>query len=136
MSLLRDLWSGPQTISAASKYTVVNGLFYFLSGAVVVIWPGEVLTVYREGNFAGHEADLMRVIGLLLAIVGWLYIFGGRSGGRQFVAATVVDRIVFLPLVLVPVALSGVFPNLFLTFSVLDPTLAIGAWVLLRRTAG
>ncbi len=135
MPLFKDLWSAPKTISIASKYTVANGVFYFLSGVPVAIWPGQVQLAFRVGNFAGHEADLMRVIGLLLAIIGWLYIFGGRSGGRQFVAATVVDRIFFLPPVLVPVALSGVFPSLFLTFSVLDPTLAIGAWVLLSRTA-
>ena len=47
----------------------------------------------------------MRVIGLTVAVIGWLYIFGGHSGARQFVAASVVDRLVFVPLVLIPLAI-------------------------------
>jgi hypothetical protein len=35
--------------------------------------------------------------------------------------------------VLVPLAITGVFPRLLLTFAVLDPILAIGAWVLRDR---
>jgi hypothetical protein len=31
-------------------------------------------------------------------------------------------------------AIAGVFPHLFFTFAVLDPSLAIGAWVLLGRS--
>ena len=40
----------------------------------------------------------MRVIGLTIVVIGWLYFFGGRSGARQFVAASVIDRLVFVPL--------------------------------------
>jgi hypothetical protein len=75
----------------------------------------------------------MRVIGLTLVVIGWLYLFGGRSGAQQIVAASVVDRLVFVPAVLVPVALAGVFPHLLLTLAILDPLLAIGAWALLGR---
>jgi hypothetical protein len=32
-------------------------------------------------------------------------------------------------------ALSGLFPHLFIAFAVLDPVLAIGAWVLMHREA-
>ena len=38
----------------------------------------------------------------------------------------------FVPLVLVPLALTGVFPHLLLSFAI-DASLALGAWVLLRR---
>jgi hypothetical protein len=75
----------------------------------------------------------MRVIGLTVVVIGWLYFFGGRSGARQFIAASVVDRLVFVPAVLIPLAIGGVFPRLFLTFAVFDAVLAIGAWALLRR---
>lgn len=47
----------------------------------------------------GHEGALMRVIGLTIVVIGWLYVFGGRSGARQIVAASVIDRLVFVPLV-------------------------------------
>ena len=52
---------------------------------------------------------------------------------RQFVVASIIDRLVFVPVVLVPLAVAGVFPRLFLTFTIVDALLAIGAWVLLAR---
>jgi hypothetical protein len=36
-------------------------------------------------------------------------------------------------LVLVPLALAGVFPRLFLTFTIIEALLAIGPWLLLAR---
>ncbi len=76
----------------------------------------------------------MRVLGLTVAVIGWLYVFGGRSGGRQIVAATVVDRVLFVPIVLVPLALTGVFPHVLITFAILDPSLALGGRLILSRS--
>jgi uncharacterized membrane protein len=86
-----------------------------------------------DAAFVGHEQGLVRVIGLTVVVIGWLYVFGGRSGARQFVAASVVDRLIFIPVVLVPLAISGVFPHLLLSFAFLDVALGIGAWVLSGR---
>jgi hypothetical protein len=69
----------------------------------------------------------------MLVVIGWLYVFGGRSGAKQAVASSVIDRLIFVPAVLLPLVVAGVFPHLFLTFAILDPLLAIGAWVLLSR---
>jgi hypothetical protein len=89
--------------------------------------------MFGERPFVGDEAALVRVIGMLLTVAGWFYLFGGRTGGRQFVAATVLDRLILVPLVLVPTALAGVFPKTMLLFAVIDPVLAVVAWHLLRR---
>ena len=62
-----------------------------------------------------------------------LHVFGGRSGARQIVAASVVDRLVFVPLVLMPVAMAGVFPHMFIAFALLDASLAVGACWLMHR---
>jgi hypothetical protein len=102
-------------------------------GALLVVWPGVVQTLFRDPDFVGHEGGLIRVIGLTVVVIGWLYLFGGRSGARQVVAASVIDRLVFIPIVLLPLAITGVFPHLLMTFAVLDPSLAIGAWALLGR---
>lgn len=134
MSLITDLREVPKQLPVASKYTILNGIVYFATGGLFVAWPGVFQALFLDADFAGHEAALCRVIGLTLAIIGWLYIFGGRSGGRQFVAASVVDRVLFVPIVLVPLALAGVFPHVFLTFAILDPVLALGAWFILART--
>ena len=68
---------------------------------------------------------------MTVIVIGWLYLFGGLSGGRRIVAASVLDRVVFVPLVLVSFAISEVFPHFLLAFAVLDPMLGIGAWLLL-----
>ena len=135
MSLIKDLLEKPATLSTASKYTVLNGIVYLVSGALLIVWPGAIQTLFKDPAFAGHEEMLMRLIGMTLAVIGWLYLFGGRSGGRQFVAASVIDRVILVPVVLVPLVAAGVFPHLLTTFAILDPALAVGAWVLLARRA-
>ena len=134
MSLLSDLLEAPKDLSPASKYTLANGLLYLACGLIIMIWPGIAQAVFGESEFSAHEEGLARVIGMLTIVVGWLYAFGGRTGGRQFVAATIVDRICLVPFALGSVAMTGVFPRMLLTFAVLDPALAIGAWLLLRKT--
>jgi hypothetical protein len=133
MSLVTDLLAKPPRLTRSSKYTVVNGLCYLAAGVLLIIWPGVVQALLRDPAFAGQEEALMRVIGLTIAVIGWLYVFGGRSGARQVVAASIVDRLTFVPLVLVPLALSGIFPHLLLSFTILDASLALGALALLRR---
>ena len=75
----------------------------------------------------------MRVVGLTVVVIGWLYLFGGRSGARQFIVASVIDRLVFVPAVLVPLAIVVCFLAFFLTFTIVDALLAVGAWTLLAR---
>ena len=133
MFLVKGLRDKPSRLTVAPKYTALNGIAYLVVGAILIVWPGVTQTVFREPAFAGQEQALMRVIGLTVAVIGWLYFFGGRSGARQFIAASVIDRLIFVPLVLVPLVLAGVFPHLFLTFTIADVLLAIGAWALLAR---
>jgi len=134
MSLISDLLEKPPSLSTASKYTAMNGFIYLGAGVIFIFWPGAVQTLFMDAPFAGKEEALFRVIGMTLAVIGWLYLFGGRSGGRQFVAAGVLDRWVLVPAVLVPLAIAGVFPHTLLAFALLDVSLAIGAWMLRDRT--
>ena len=126
MSLIKDLRDKPSRLTVASKYTALNGIGYLVVGAILIVWPGVTQTLFREPAFTGHEQALMRVIGLTVAVIGWLYFFGGRSGARQFIAASVIDRLIFVPAVLIPLAIAGVFPHLFSTFIIIDALLAIG----------
>ena len=58
----------------------------------------------------------------------------GRFGKQDFVYIAAAD-VYRCPLVLVPLAIAGVFfPHFLLAFAVLDPTLGIGAWLLLSRS--
>ena len=109
MSLIKDLLKRPFDQAITSKYTAMNGLIYLGFGGLVLIWPGMVQTVFRDTAFVGNEAALIRVMGMTVIVIGWLYLFGGLSGGRRIVAASVLDRVVLVPLVLVPLAIAGVF---------------------------
>ncbi len=133
MSTVKDLLEKATPLSAASRYTAANGILYLGSGALIIAWPGAIQTIFMDSAFAGREEALVRVVGMTLAVIGWLYLFGGRSGVRQFVAASVFDRVVLVPAVLVPLAMAGVFPHVLMTFAILDPLLGIGAWLLLGR---
>ncbi len=132
MPLIKDLLEKPVTLSAASRYTASNGLLYLGIGALLLAWPGATQTIFMDAAFVGHEKALIRVLGMTVVVIGWFYLFGGRSGARQFVAASVFDRLA-VPAVVLPLAITGVFPHLLVTFAILDPSLAIGAWVLLAR---
>jgi hypothetical protein len=136
VQLLTDLLAKPRLLSTASKYTALNGAFYLCAGALLVAWPGATQTIFMERAFVGDEAALIRVMGLTVVVIGWLYLFGGRSGARQIIAASVVDRLLFVPAVLVPLAMAGVFPRLLGTFAILDPALGIGAWAIAAYRSG
>jgi hypothetical protein len=134
MALIKALLEKPPRLTAASKYTAMNGFIYLVVGILLIVWPSVTQTLFLEPAFVSHEEGLIRVIGLTVVVIGWLYVFGGRSGARQTVAASVIDRLIFVPAVLVPLAMAGVFPTLLLTFAVLDVLLALGAWIFFART--
>jgi hypothetical protein len=135
MPFFKDLLEKPVALPTASRYAVMNGLVYLACGGLLIVWPGVVQVVFRDAPFVGRESALFRVLGMTLAAIGWLYVFGGRSGVRQFGPASVLDRVVLIPLVLVPLVIAGVFPHVLGTFAILDPVLGIGAWVLHERQA-
>jgi hypothetical protein len=133
MSLIDELLARPLNLPTTSTYTALGGAIYLAAGALLVAWSGATQALFMERAFVGDEQGLVRAIGLTVAVIGWFYLFGGRSGARQIVAASVVNRLTFVPAVLLPLAASGVFPYLLLTFAMLDAALAVGAWVLLSR---
>src|SRR5215211_7898348 len=130
MSLIQELLARPSNLPTTSKYTALGGVIYLAAGALLVAWPGATQALFMERAFVGDEQGLIRVMGLSVAVIGWFYLFGGRSGARQIVAASVINRLTFVPAVLLYLAMSGVFPHLLVTFAMLDPALAIGAWLL------
>jgi len=133
MSLLKTLLLSPRPLPCVSKYIVANGLFYLTFGAALAAWPGMVQTIFRDPPFAAAEAQFLRLVALTLGVIGWQYFWGGRSGAQNIIAASVVGRLC-IPLALAPLILTGTMPHLLTTFAILDPVLAVGAWILLSRT--
>ena len=129
----RIVLAKPNFLSGSARFTIFSGLVYLTGGVLLLLWPGAVQALFQERPFVGDEASLVRVLGMALVVIGWLNLFGGRSGARQVVAASVIDRITIVPLVMMPLAAMGVFPVLFLAFGLLDPILGLCAWALMRR---
>ena len=115
--------------SAASEGAEHAAVKIAIATVIVPVFIASPVSNQIFANFVGY-----RLLGMTVAVIGWLYLFGGRSGGRQVVAASIVDRWVLVPGVLVPLAMAGVYPHSFLAFALLDVSLALGAWVLRNRT--
>ena len=80
MSLITDLLEKPDNLSIAARNTVLNGIAYLGAGALLVAWPGATQVLFRDEDFIGHDGSLIRAMGLTVMVIGWLYLFGGRSG--------------------------------------------------------
>jgi hypothetical protein len=69
MSLFNDLLEKPANLSIASKYSVMNGFIYLALGALFIVWPGAVQTIFMDAPFVGNESALFRVIGMTVAVM-------------------------------------------------------------------
>lgn len=117
-----------------TRYTLWNGVLYLLLGVTLLVWPGFGQVVFRAPQYQAGEAGLVRTIGMLLAIIGYLYVFGARTGQDRFAVSTILDRLI-LPFLLVALILAGqLAPELGVPFAILDPALGIGAWMVFVRS--
>lgn len=131
--LVHELVPKSSAPSAASRFTSVSGVFYVGMGLAICAVPNLIPTLFFEAPFAGREAGLFRLIGWIMAVVGWLLWTGGRTGARSMVAAGIVARLA-VPLVVIPLAVTGTFPHMMYVFGVLDPVSALVTWRLLARS--
>jgi hypothetical protein len=130
----RLLFSKAPSHTPLTSYTAWNGVVYMLSGAMFYLWPGSAQVVLRAPPYQGGEPGLVRTLGMTIAIIGYFYFFGARTGQDRFGVATILDRLV-VPVLLVPLVVTGeLAPQLALPFAVLDPVLALGAWIIFWRS--
>jgi hypothetical protein len=129
------LWSQPPgPHSRLSRYIVANGLLYMAIGACIYLAPSAWLErVFFLPPLTPLEQGLLRALGSVAAIIGWFYVMGGRTRAASFCLATVADRLL-VPFLFVPLWALGLGPPvLVFSFAILDPVLAIGAYVIWRK---
>ena len=131
MSIVTIAFEKPTNLTTASKYTVFNGLVYLGLGVVLMLWPGAIQTLLRERAFVGDEQGIFRALGMAVALIGYYLVIGGRAGSRQATAASVIDRLTVVPLVLLPLAIAGVFPRFMVAVVIVDFCLATSTWMIL-----
>ena len=131
--LFQTLAEREPSSSPAARFTSASGVFYLAMGLAICAAPTLIPTLFFEPAFAGREAGIFRLIGWVMAVVGWFLFIGGRTGARAFVAAGIVARLA-VPLVVVPLGMAGVFPHMMYVFGLLDPVSAVVTWRLLARS--
>jgi hypothetical protein len=119
--------------SPASRFTSISGLLYLGMGLAICALPSLIPMLFVEPPFSGREAGLFRLVGWIMAVVGWFLWIGGRSGARSFVAAGIIARLA-VPLVVLPLAMNGVLPHMMVVFGVFDPVTGLVTWRLLSRS--
>ena len=121
---------GPR--SGLSRYTEACGILYFLIGLLLAAVPSLAAGLLGI-EFAGAEEGYVRLAGVTVALIGYFYWFGGRTGATSFGLSTVADRLL-VPFILIPMALAGLIEmKLALPFAILDPLLGLGAFVVWKR---
>jgi hypothetical protein len=119
---------------ALSRYTFWNGVMYLVVGGALYLAPEVARKLLFMAPFSGHEEGYMRLLGVTVAIIGWFYVFGARTRADSFALATVADRIA-VPVLLLPLYFTGQVPaGPIFAFALLDPLLALGAYLIWRRT--
>lgn len=118
---------------ALSRYTFWNGVLYLAVGAALYLAPDLVRSLLLMAPFSGREEGYMRLLGVAVAVIGWFYMFGARTRADSFSLATVADRIA-VPVLLLPLYFTGLLEaGLVFAFALLDPLLALGAYLIWRR---
>ena len=116
-----------------SRYTEACGYLYCLLGLSFLVFPSGQVHLGLLPPFQGQEEGMMRVIGFALTLIGYFYVFGGRTHQSSFGLSTVVDRL------LVPFAMLFIYLSseielmLILPLGILDPILGLGAFYLWRQ---
>jgi len=60
-----------------------TGLFYLAMGLTICAVPRLIPILFFEPTFTGREEGLFRLVGWIMAVVGWFLWIGGRSGSRS-----------------------------------------------------
>jgi len=113
-------------LSSTHHFLIYQGVLYAVLGSIMVLapWIYNKAFLFPE-PFTAEETALWRPIGLCLTLIGYFYIQGGRSNSYHFVTATIFDRLLIVPPVLVLLYYLGTPAELVVPFLVLDPLLAL-----------
>jgi hypothetical protein len=102
-------------------------------GAGLFVAPQSMLELQFRVPLRGYEVGLSNALGMTLLVIGFFYVMGARTGRASFGLATVVDR-AFVPFLLGSLLLRDlVAPMMVVPFMILDPVLALGAFLIWRK---
>lgn len=116
-------------MDAAAKSLAVFGAYLLLNAVGLIFTPNTVLGLF---GVASTTEPWIRVLGLVVGVIGYYYVFSAKNGLRTFYPATVHARIaaafVFLGLVV-----AGLGPWQLLIFGAVDLLAALWTYFALRQ---
>ena len=122
---------GPQT--TLIQFTKACGCMYLGIGMLFLLFPSIVVHLGILSGFQGQEEGLFRMLGLTIAIIGYFYWFGARTQATSFALSTVVDRLLVPFVFLFIYLVCDVHLMLVLPMAILDPILAVVAFLLWKK---
>ena len=104
----------------AAKTVEVFGWCVLLEGLLLLFAPRLVASLLQIPLMADQTVDFMRIMGLLAGGIGMLYVVSGRVNARGFAFASLLDRPLVPPIMLILWYLGIVPASLALVFSIQD----------------
>lgn len=134
--MLKELLAPPPPATPLSTYTTINGMVYMLMGLSFWIWP-YALELFGHPALTPATQGPIRGIGIAVIQIGWFYVWGARTRNVAFSLASVVNRLVFGPVLILPLVYMKLLePTLGIPFVVIDMILGAGMFALWKRTQG
>jgi hypothetical protein len=118
-------------MDAAAKSLIVFGVYLLLNAVGLVFAPNVVLGLFQ---MPATNEPWIRVLGLVVGVIGYYYIFAARHGLRGFYPATVHGRVVGA-LVFFVLVVTKLGPWQLLTFGAMDLGAALWTHFALKRRA-
>jgi hypothetical protein len=110
------------------KYLEINSYLYMFLGLWICFYPTFLSSIGLFPEVSGREIGFIQVIGFTLFVIGYFYFFGSRTRKKSFCLATIIDRLILVPIVLGFIVVTDSLEfDFILPFLILDPLLALGA---------
>lgn len=134
MRMALGMHETPLRITPTHRFLFLQGVLYAGAGLLFMILPrqsvylvtlGALSTDSFEIDDSGHPTELrmLQFTGFLVMLVGYFYMQGARENTLHFVAASTLNRVVFVPLLMLLLAIFGARLPLCILFALLDPAL-------------
>lgn len=134
--MFRRLWHA-EGQQRPAKTVEVFGWLILLEGAILLLWPQLAVDVLHLPALTEQGSNYLRLVGVLVSGVGMLYAVSGRTNAQGFVFASLLDRPLVPPLMLV-LWWQGILPgSLAAIFAVQDFASflwTLSAWQAERRS--
>mmetsp|Transcript_24630 Transcript_24630/g.41962 ORF Transcript_24630/g.41962 Transcript_24630/m.41962 type:complete len:328 (+) Transcript_24630:167-1150(+) len=122
------------TLSPTARALIMQGWAYFLTGTTIYFFPQvfNKMMMFPE-PFSDAVTPLYRMIGLMVMAIGHFYLFVSKMDSMFWATATIFTRMTMTPFSCMTLYLVfGGAPQLCITFSILDPTLAYWTYLTLK----